>query len=48
MSKDIIMIGPIQAGKSTQGKLLSEALDLSRCPLDRLRGDYYGESKVHL
>jgi shikimate kinase len=43
MLSDIILIGPIGAGKSTQGKLLSEALGLPRCGMDEIRFDYYKE-----
>ena len=43
MPSDIILIGPIQAGKSTQGKLLAEKLNLPQCPLDEYRWDYYRE-----
>jgi shikimate kinase len=40
---DIILIGPIGAGKSTQGKLLSEKLGLPQCSMDTVRWDYYKE-----
>jgi shikimate kinase len=43
MISDIILIGPIGAGKSTHGKLLSEALQLPRCAVDAVRFDYYKE-----
>jgi len=43
MNKDIILIGPMGVGKSTQGKLLSEALGLPRCAMDDLRWRYYHE-----
>ena len=43
MSTEIILIGPIGAGKSTQGKLLAEALGLPQCSMDALRWDYYKE-----
>lgn len=43
MPSDIILIGPIGVGKSTQGKLLSEALNLPQCPMDQYRWDYYKE-----
>jgi adenylate kinase family enzyme len=41
MIADILLIGPIGAGKSTQGKLLSEALQLPRWSMDELRFEYY-------
>jgi shikimate kinase len=43
MFTDIILIGPMNAGKSTQGKLLSEQLGLPQCSMDALRWDYYNE-----
>lgn len=43
MRTEIILIGPIGAGKSTQGKLLSEHLGLPQCSMDALRWDYYRE-----
>ena len=43
MCSDLILIGPMQAGKSTQGKLLADKLGLPRCPLDTFRWDYYRE-----
>lgn len=43
MSTDIILIGLIGSGKSTQGKLLSEKLEIPRCSLDDYRWDYYKE-----
>ena len=43
MSSDIILIGPIGVGKSTQGKLLSETLNLPQCSMDQYRWDYYKE-----
>lgn len=43
MPSDIVLIGPIGAGKSTQGKLLSEHLHLPQCSMDDLRWDYYDE-----
>jgi len=39
----IVLIGPICAGKSTQGRLLSEALGLPQFSMDALRWDYYAE-----
>ncbi len=43
MPSDIVLIGPIGAGKSTQGKLLAEQLALPQCSMDDLRWDYYNE-----
>jgi shikimate kinase len=40
---DVILIGPIGAGKSTLGKLLAEKLGLPQRPMDVLRWDYYRE-----
>ncbi|HEX5322425.1 MAG TPA: shikimate kinase [Capsulimonadaceae bacterium] len=39
----IILIGPIGAGKSTIGKLLSEKLSLPQYHMDYLRWEYYKE-----
>jgi shikimate kinase len=39
----IIIIGPIAAGKSTLGHLLSEKLNLPHCPMDSVRWEYYDE-----
>ncbi len=43
MNLDIILIGPIGAGKSTIGALLANKLGLPQCSLDKLRWDYYKE-----
>ncbi|MGB3298695.1 MAG: shikimate kinase [Phormidesmis sp.] len=43
MPSDIILIGPISAGKSTIGKLLAEQLKLPQCSMDECRWDYYKE-----
>ena len=43
MSSDVILIGPMQTGKSTQGKMLAEKLNLAQCSLDDHRWDYYKE-----
>lgn len=40
---DIILIGPVGAGKSTLGKLIAEALDLPLCSMDDHRWGYYDE-----
>ena len=40
---EIILIGPIGAGKSTIGGLLSEALGLPQVSMDDVRFDYYKE-----
>lgn len=39
----IIPIGPIGAGKSTIGRLLSETLVMPRLEMDELRWGYYKE-----
>ena len=43
MSTDIILIGPMGTGKSTQGKLLAEHLGLPQYSMDALRWEYYKE-----
>ena len=43
VSQDVVLIGPIGVGKSTQGRLLSEALSLPQCSMDQYRWDYYRE-----
>lgn len=39
----ILLIGPVRSGKSTQGRLLAEALGLPQASTDALRWDYYAE-----
>jgi shikimate kinase len=39
----VILIGPMGAGKSTQGKLLAQRLNQRQVPMDDLRWDYYRE-----
>jgi shikimate kinase len=39
----LILIGPMRAGKSTQGLLVSEALGRTRVAMDAVRWDYYKE-----
>lgn len=43
MNTEIILIGPMGAGKSTVGKLLAEKLELPQISLDELRWKYYAE-----
>ena len=40
---EIILIGPIAAGKSTIGELLAKELSLPQVSMDNLRFDYYKE-----
>ena len=40
---DVVLIGPIAAGKSTLGTLLSAALGLPQCSMDDVRFRYYRE-----
>ncbi len=43
MKSDIILIGPIAAGKTTIGALLADKLGLPQCSMDERRWDYYKE-----
>jgi hypothetical protein len=43
MPDDIVLIGPVRAGKSTLGKLLADRLGLPQVSLDVLRVVYYKE-----
>jgi ATPase subunit of ABC transporter with duplicated ATPase domains len=43
MPADIVLIGPVRAGKSTQGKLLAKRLGLPQVSLDEVRYGYYKE-----
>ncbi len=43
MKKEIILIGPIGAGKSTIGELLSQQLGIPQVSMDDLRFQYYKE-----
>ncbi|MFZ0545788.1 MAG: hypothetical protein WAM60_10150 [Candidatus Promineifilaceae bacterium] len=43
MNDTIILIGPMMAGKSTIGRLLSEQLNIPQFILDDLRWDYFNE-----
>lgn len=45
MPSDIILIGPIGAGKSTLGERLLEKLGVTQCSMDERRWDYY---RTHL
>ena len=44
MSATIVLIGPMGAGKTTVGKLLSERLGLKNVSLDEIRQPYYDEA----
>ncbi|MBP5977492.1 hypothetical protein HW132_33470 [Brasilonema sp. CT11] len=41
MKSDIILIGPIAAGKTTIGALLAHRLSLPQYSMDERRWDYY-------
>ena len=43
MPSDIILIGPIGAGKSTVGSLLDTRIGLPQCSMDEYRWNYYKE-----
>ena len=43
MPSDIVLIGPMRAGKSTLARLLAERLAVPRVSLDALRSRYYAE-----
>jgi shikimate kinase len=43
MISDIVLIGPIGAGKTTLGKLLAHKLGISQCSMDDVRWNYYQE-----
>ena len=43
MNSTIVLIGPLGAGKTTIGCLLSEKLNLPLCSLDNIRWAYYEE-----
>lgn len=43
LGREVILIGPMGAGKSTQGKLLATALGLPQRSMDELRWGYYRE-----
>ena len=41
MRREIILIGPIGAGKSTLGRLLADRLEVPSVSMDQVRWDYY-------
>lgn len=43
-ASDIILIGPMGAGKSTIGEILAQKLGLPQVSMDRVRFDYYAEA----
>ncbi|MCI0709215.1 MAG: shikimate kinase [Chloroflexi bacterium] len=43
MKREIILIGPMNAGKSVLGKLLAEKLSIPQVSMDDVRWDYYDE-----
>ena len=43
VNSNIILIGPVGAGKSTQGKLVAEALNMRSISLDEVANEYYEE-----
>lgn len=43
MNTDILLIGPIGTGKSTQGQLLSETLGIPCVSMEDCRWEYYKE-----
>src|SRR5512140_3304640 len=43
MPTDIVLIGPVRAGKSTLGRLLAAKLGVPQVSLDALRGQYMRE-----
>jgi shikimate kinase len=43
MTPDIILIGPMNAGKSTIGELLANYFDIPQCSMDDWRWQYYKE-----
>jgi adenylate kinase family enzyme len=43
MKSEIVLLGPVRAGKSTIGRLIAERLGVSQVSLDDLRWAYYKE-----
>ena len=43
INSNIILIGPVGSGKSTQGKLVAEALNIQSISLDEIADKYYDE-----